>query len=264
MSIQYYIKTNNLNKGDKYYAKTQYTQNVYDIDLLNYMVKKNTAMSITELKAVIDLLKQSITELMKEGSRVILENLITFFPVVKAGFKATDEAFHHASGKVKVKSIVSRGLSNEIRKTAIVEKMSVNKSVPTLNDVVSGIDRKNEIRWPYSTSIIGKNLKPFEYKVDLLRIINKDNPAEELIIHAGNLILDSKSDKEITFSISQNLSVPQWLEPGKPVLLQLEYRNGKSILPLVSNGIETYWLNQIETLEVSDSENTDANTMVTE
>lgn len=162
MSIQYYLRENKLKLGKKYFAQTVPNQIIDEKSLVEYMAGKNAGMTSTELNGVLDLLKLSLKELLTKGNRIVLSDTLSIFPVIKASFDTSKEGFNHSSNSINVRCKVSRVLKNEIRKTAVVEKHSSNGIAPKLSDVISGKKEENIIRWPYSTTMSGKNLNPWK------------------------------------------------------------------------------------------------------
>ena len=254
MSLNYYLRKNTLLQGKKFFAKTIYSRTLDDEKILAYMVKKNTAMSITELRGVLNLLKQSFTELLSEGCRLVLNDLVSLYPAVKASFDRNNEAFNHNTVKVKVRCRVAESLSHVVSKKAIVEKVGKPDEIPTLKNVISGKQKVNAIRWPYSTTVIGEGLNPDDREITGLRVLNQNNTDENFRITQEHLVLDGQSKKEVSFSITHDCPIPEWLSEELPVYLQLEYPGEDPNMPLVSKSVRTFWLKKPETSEALETE----------
>jgi hypothetical protein len=256
MSIKYRIKENHLKKGKAFYAATAVDRKISEEKFLAYMAMKGTSLTPTELRGVIDLFKQGVRELLAEGNRIVLDDFLVLYPSVRATFDTPAESFNRERNEIGVRCRVSRSLTGFVRNTAVVEKQDENERQPNLTRVISGINRENVIRWPYSTTLRGSNLDAGKRDIRSVTIFSRDNPEQVLTISASDLIFDTRSKKILSFCISNRMVIPAWLIPGLSVYLRIEYCGENPLLNRVSTEVKTYWQ--------SLPENRDADRTVTE
>ncbi|MBN1892073.1 MAG: hypothetical protein JW780_04765 [Clostridiales bacterium] len=256
MSIKYRIKENRFNSGKAFYAVTTIDQRTSEEKLMAYMAMKGTSLTSIELRGVIDLFKQSVRELLAEGNRIVLDDFLILYPSVTAGFDTPAESFNHKRDRIGIRCRVSRSLASFVRNATVVEKQDENERQPNLTRVISGINRENVIRWPYATTLKGNNLNEVNRTIGSITIFSRDDSRLVLTVPASDLIIDSRSKKGLSFSISNQVVIPTWLTPGLPVYLRIEYSGSNPLLNRVSTEVKTYWQ--------SLPENRDADRTVTE
>ena len=256
MSIQYYLRQNPLVNGKAFFAQTIFSRTLEQEEILAYMVQKNTALSITELRGVVNLLKSTLKELLTQGNRLVIDDLLTLYPAVQATFERNNEAFNHNTGRVKVNCRIAGSLNEDVSKMALVEKSGKADNLPTLKNIISGMEKENVVRWPYATKVIGEKLNPQGQKIKGISILNQNDVSQIFTIGEDYLVLDSQSEKEVTFSISNQCPVPEWLTAELPIFLQLEYPGEGENRELKSTSIKTFWIRQAEIIETNENVNT--------
>ncbi|MBN2736471.1 MAG: hypothetical protein JXR70_05780 [Spirochaetales bacterium] len=255
MSINYYLRENPFNHGKKYFARTIKNNQVSEKALLEAMAGKGTSLTPTELRGVLDLLKNTISDLLTKGSQVDLTDFITLSPVVKNSIDDNDKPFNHSNGQINLRCRVSRKLIEKVRTTAVVEQKDNEDKLPKIINIKSGSEKENAIRWPYSTTFKGNNLMPYGRGIKGIEIINQNDDTEQLIISKADLVLDSFTTREISFSISHSIIIPDWLTANLPVYLRVQYTGEKESMTFHSTAKATYWLNApLETVDNTLSE----------
>lgn len=256
MSINYYLSQNPFNNGKKYFARTLKNNQVTEKELLEAMAGKGTSLTPTELRGVLDLLKITISELLIKGSQVELSDFITLAPVVKSNINDADQPFNHNTGDIKLRCRINKKLIDTIRSAAVVERKDNEDKAPKITSVQSGKAKENAIRWPYSTTLKGNNLQPYGCVIKGIEIINAENDTLNLIVPLSDLVIDRDSAKEVSFSISNSIVIPDWLTTQLPVYLRIQYTGEADSITNHSKVIKSYWLNApVETTNSISSEN---------
>jgi hypothetical protein len=249
MSIQYYLRKNPFGTGKKFFARTIVKNQITEEKLLDRMAGKGTAMTPTELRGVLDLLKKTIEELLMEGNLVQLNNFMELYPSINSSSDFSDRGFNHNVGNINLRCRLNNTLVKKIRSNILVERLDNEKKMPKIITVRSGNERENAIRWPYSTTLRGNNLKQSGRDIKGIKIISQENSENFIIIPAENLVLDTMGSKELSFSISHEITIPSWLISGLPVFLLIEYTGENEQLAIQSLPVKTFWLIQPETAE---------------
>jgi hypothetical protein len=253
MSIKYRIRENRLNRGKAFYAATTVDQRTSEEKFLAYMAMKGTSLTPTELRGVIDLFKQSVRELLAEGNRIVLDDFLVLYPSVVASFDTPAESFNRERNDIRIHCRVSRSLTGFVKNAIVVEKQDENERQPNLTRVISGINRENVIRWPYSTTLRGSNLNAGNREIGSITVFSRDDAELVLTVPANDLILDTKGPKELSFSISHQVEIPSWLTAGLPVYLRIEYAGENPLLNRVSTEVKTYWQSLPENRDAEDT-----------
>lgn len=254
MSIKYYIHENPFKKGKAFFARTIINQKIKEKKLLEYMSMKGTSLTSNELQAILNLFKESIEDLLAEGNMIQLDNFMNLYPAITASFDSPKGAFNHNRDKVKIRCRINKDLVKTVRNKSQVEKQADDERQPNLTHVISGIQKENVIRWPYSTTLRGSNLNPSNRGINSISIFNQENTEEILNIPASHLLLDTKGPKELSFSILSEVEIPSWLTPGLPVYLRVEYAGDNLQLNRLSTEVKTFWQTLPESEQISTEE----------
>lgn len=253
MSIKYNIHENPFKRGKAFFAKTIINQKVNENKLRAYMAMKETSLTENQLQGVLNLLKESIKELLSEGNLVQLDNFLELYPSVTAGFDTPKDFFNHHRDQIKIRCRINKALTKEVKSKTLVEKQSDEERQPNLTHVISGIKQENVIRWPYSTTLRGSNLNPAARDINSISIFSQNDHNQILIVPANDLVLDSKGSKELSFSISNQVQIPAWLTPGLPVYLRIDYAGDNPLLNRQSTEVKTYW-QELPQVQANDTE----------
>lgn len=256
MSIQYYLRENPFGIGKRFFARTIIKNQITEEKLLDRMAGKGTAMTPTELRGVLDLLKKTIEELLVEGNLVHLNDFLDLYPSVNSSCDFNDRGFNHNIGNINLRCRLDNSLVKKIRDSLLVERLDDEKKIPKIVTVRSGRSRENAIRWPYSTTLRGNNLKPQGREIKGIKIVSREDSTNKISIPAENLVLDITGSKELSFSIKQEVTMPSWLTPELPVFLLIEYTGENEELSINSLPVKTFWLIEPETTEETDNEDT--------
>ncbi|MBN2736494.1 MAG: hypothetical protein JXR70_05895 [Spirochaetales bacterium] len=242
MSINYYLSQNPFSNGKKYFARTITNSQISEKELLEAMAGKGTSLTPTELRGVVDLLKNTISEFLIKGSQVELYNFITLSPRVKSNINDNDQPFSHKTGQIKVFCRINKKLTDALRKAAVVERKDNEEKAPKITDVKSGKAKENAIRWPYSTSLKGNNLQPYGCHIKGIEMVSIENDTLNLVVPVKDLIMDHTSAREISFSINHNFTIPDWLTKQLPIYLRIQYTGETDRMTHYSKVVKTYWL----------------------
>ncbi|MBN2738700.1 MAG: hypothetical protein JXR70_17090, partial [Spirochaetales bacterium] len=105
------------------------------------------------------------------------------------------------------------------------------------------------------TKVIGEKLNPQGQKIKGIRILNQNDTNQIFTIGEDYLELDSQSEKEVTFSITNQCPVPDWLTEELPIFLQVKYPGEGENRELTSKSIKTFWIRQAKIIETNENVN---------
>lgn len=257
MSINYYLSQNPFNNGKKYFARTITNGQISEKELLEAMAGKGTSLTPTELRGVLDLLKNTIREFLIKGNQVELNNFISLSPRVKSNINDNDQPFNHNTGQIKLNCRISKKLTEAVRTAAVVERKDNEEKIPKIINVKSGKAKENAIRWPYSTTLKGNNLQPYGCDIKGIEIVSAEDDTLKLEISVSDLIMDYTSAREISFSISHGIQIPDWLTAQLAVYLRIQYTGETESMTNHSKPVKTYWL--IAPEETTNNSNSEEN-----
>jgi len=209
MSIQYAVVPNALQPG-QYYPRPVHGQTL-DIEHLIVEIEKQTAMTASDIAAVLRSFSDNVTKFLLIGHRVSINNLVDLSIRLSQVMNSPNADFDpQAGGELYVGATIKPQLTADIRTQATFEKVVAPPKFPL---PVSLMDATTELEGQYTAGsigkVVGKNLK----------IGDKTDPLQGIFFVAESdatqtkvTVIENNGDRDLTFEIPAGLTGNQFVE----------------------------------------------------
>jgi hypothetical protein len=227
MTLMYYLLQNNIaNNPENYYGRVQPNQILEMDDVIKEMKKLGTGSSESDMRAILLIFFQVVSDEVAEGNHVNLP-LANFKPGMTGQFTSLTDSFDSSRHSLKV-NIAAGSLMNQKMATVVTEKINQPQPAPR---VLEFTDADSAALNSTATSggvgtIIGEELK-----------FNPDNLDEGVFFVNGTTtranVMVNRTEGKLVFRIPTLAAGTYTLEVRKGYTANGEIRKGELIKKLV-------------------------------
>lgn len=229
-NMNYYLRKNPLSTSDenRYMACVSKKDTLRQSQVVEHMLKRNTTVSRQDIIVVLDLLKETVIDLVTDGFPVIMD-LFKARAGIKGGFTSLEDEFDKNRHRVSLNLNAAPSFKKELTEKAAFEKASRMMKKPELGQVYDYRTRSvsTELNAGSLISLTGRQLLPeegdprvflrAEGAEDLIEITDLHDVTERRILcslpedlAAGTYILKvvtGEGDEEVNVVYGESLSI---------------------------------------------------------
>jgi hypothetical protein len=207
MSIRYQIIKARLLNELKYVGRISVTD-IYDQErLVGRMLDLGSSLTKPDIIGVLKLLQTAVEKICTEGSRVVLEDFVSFTPTMVGTFSSESDGYSAPQNSIYITSRVSKVLNDRFVKNALVEKLLPTEKNPyfyRVKDFASG-DINLGVTIGSIVTIYGERLKfAPENAGEYLRFVDSTDNTKFIEFNKFQKV----TDKEIVIQLPQ-VTYPQ-------------------------------------------------------
>jgi len=212
--IQYYLTNNPFDssspsaKQNRYIAKVKKQGIVYQEELVEEMLKKNTSLTRQDILAVISLMKESLMEKIHRGYAVHTE-LFRAGTSIKGDFKSLSDKFDPEKHRLCFSMKAPLDLQKEIESQAAVQQVRQEKQQPLIRSIYRFEENRSSHRF-LPGDLVEIHGRAFIAEKNLEVLLTEDDSSYSLEIHRI-------SERRILCNI------PADIPPGSYTLLVIQH-----------------------------------------
>lgn len=239
MSLKYTLIQNYLQNDGSFYGRLVIGSTYTREQIVARMLSKGTSLTSNEVKGVLDLLQETISEVIKDGHAINLDNFMRITPTLKGSFENSSEGFNSSKHTIALRTRMDREFINSMVRNLTVEKVDRSMKQPFIDILEDTRHNEPVLVMRGANRITGANLN--KYKLISLEIINSIKKTEKLEIPVSELDTPTFSNKELVFIIMSDQTPPAWLKQNTGINIKLNYHDPKKDVDVASNGFSTVW-----------------------
>jgi len=200
--INYYLRKNPLatSENNQFMARISKKDTLRQAEVIKHMMKRNTTVSRQDIMIVLDLMKETVTDLVKDGYPVIMD-LFKVRAGIRGGFTSLKDEFDMNRHRLALNLNASSEFKKDISDNGSVEKSSYLFKKPEIGDIYDFQSRSYSTQLSAGRLIAleGRNMKPAEGDPQLFL---RQQDGDELIpvTHIHEVV-----DQKILFSLPEDL-----------------------------------------------------------
>ncbi|MDC7220915.1 MAG: DNA-binding domain-containing protein [Spirochaetales bacterium] len=194
--MNYYLRKNPLatENGSPYMARVARKETLWQEDIINRMMKKNTTVTYQDILVVLNLMKETVKEESLSGNPIIMD-LFKIQPGIRGGFNSADDEFDRDRHKVILNMNPSKEFREDILQSSELTKIGVKEELKQIEYLFDYDSWSIGESFPAGgiVELKGRNLLSLEPPEVLLQKEGSDEsiPAAKIFNHSERSILFS-------------------------------------------------------------------------